>query len=215
MDASEPSLNLRERKALRTQRAIIKATAELTIEDGYAAATILRIAERADVAPRTVSRWFPVKDEILFGRTAELIERARQHLERSDGDTAKRLRMWLDVEIEAAGRVETDYELERLKLRAADDDPEMRARSIQHLDKIRDLVADSIARDLGTDPAALPAQVLAGAVMEMLMGLRHIAFSDSEPSGLDHHRDQIIDELDRFFAFLGVGIEMLRRPGTA
>ena len=59
MPPSDAALGLRERKNRRTRRAIVQATAELTIEGGYAAATIPRIAERADVAPRTVSTLVP------------------------------------------------------------------------------------------------------------------------------------------------------------
>jgi len=76
MPPSDAALGLRERKNRRTRRAIVQAAAELTIQGGYAAATIPRIAERADVAPRTVSSWFPAKDDILFDRVDDTIARA-------------------------------------------------------------------------------------------------------------------------------------------
>ena len=59
-------LNRRERKTLRTRREIVRAAAELVLEDGYERATIARIAERADLATRTVTTRFPSKEEIFF-----------------------------------------------------------------------------------------------------------------------------------------------------
>ena len=58
--------NRRERKTLRTRREIVRAAAELVLEDGYERATIARIAERADLAPRTVTTRFPSKEAIFF-----------------------------------------------------------------------------------------------------------------------------------------------------
>lgn len=213
MATAESCLNLRERKALRTQQAIVRATAELTLEEGYAAATIPRIAERADVAPRTVSRWFPVKDEILFGNVALIIGRAREHLGRSEGDTAERLRTWLTEEMRLAdARPEDTRELEDLKSRVIEGDPELRARGIQHFEEIRDLVLESVARDLGTSPSALSAHALTGAVMGLLTGLRNSEPASDSEHDRAAHRQQIVQEFDRFFAFIETGIEMLRRP---
>ena len=59
-------LNRRERKTLRTRREIVRAAAELVLEDGYERATIARIAERADLATRTVTTRFPSKEDDLL-----------------------------------------------------------------------------------------------------------------------------------------------------
>ena len=48
---------------------IVRAATELVLEDGYERATIARIAERADLATRTVTTRFPSKeDDLLRGR---------------------------------------------------------------------------------------------------------------------------------------------------
>ena len=59
-------LDRRERKKLRTREAIQNAAFELFAERGYRETTIREIAERADVAPRTVTVHFPTKEELLF-----------------------------------------------------------------------------------------------------------------------------------------------------
>src|SRR5579872_6057883 len=55
-----------ERSKRRTRQAIQAAALELFAERGYRETTINDIAERADVAPRTVTVHFPAKEELLF-----------------------------------------------------------------------------------------------------------------------------------------------------
>src|ERR1700728_4055057 len=55
-----------ERRKRRTRQAIQAAALELFAERGYRDTTINDIAERADVAPRTVTVHFPAKEELLF-----------------------------------------------------------------------------------------------------------------------------------------------------
>src|SRR5579863_5034543 len=55
-----------ERRKRRTRQAIQTAALELFAERGYRQTTITDIAERADVAPRTVTVHFPAKNELLF-----------------------------------------------------------------------------------------------------------------------------------------------------
>ena len=82
----DPELSRRERNSLRTRRQIVRAASELVLEDGYERATIARIAERADLATRTVTTRFPSKEDIFFGGIEEHVERAEEHLRR-DGAT--------------------------------------------------------------------------------------------------------------------------------
>ncbi|WP_411018449.1 TetR/AcrR family transcriptional regulator, partial [Salmonella sp. ZJQZ20_0020] len=87
-----------ERKNRRTRLAIVRAASELTIEGGYASATVARIAARADVAPRTVSTWFPSKDDIIFEGADEVVDRGVEQLRHGDGDVVDRLLAWFEVE---------------------------------------------------------------------------------------------------------------------
>src|SRR5690606_14406568 len=57
---------LRERKKIKTRRAIRAAMYALVEEQGYEATTVEQIAERADVSPSTVFRYFPTKEDILL-----------------------------------------------------------------------------------------------------------------------------------------------------
>ena len=57
---------LRERKKQLARDAIVDAALELFAENGYDATTVPAIAERANVSPATVARYFPSKESLLF-----------------------------------------------------------------------------------------------------------------------------------------------------
>ncbi|MFH8464466.1 TetR/AcrR family transcriptional regulator [Streptomyces sp. NPDC017991] len=64
--AAHPRPGLRERKKIKTRAAIRDATYGLIREQGYDATTIEQIAERAEVSPSTVLRYFPAKEDIVL-----------------------------------------------------------------------------------------------------------------------------------------------------
>jgi AcrR family transcriptional regulator len=174
----EVPLGLRERKNRQTQRAIVQAATDLILEGGYAAATIPRIAERADVSPRTVSTWFPAKDDILFDQVTEAIEHARQHLRLGPGSVVDRIEAWIADE---AARGQPDPEISRLRDVAIAHDPELRARAHRHLDEVQSEIAAAVARDTGLRADEVGPQAFAGAVLGFLFALRSL--------GLEGHPD--------------------------
>src|ERR1700736_6246302 len=60
--AEERSLPLRERKKLRTRRALAEAALRLFTEKGFDTTTLEEVAEEGDVWKRSVRRSFPAKD---------------------------------------------------------------------------------------------------------------------------------------------------------
>src|SRR5262245_7647433 len=58
--------NRRERRVQETREAIVQAARELFESQGYAETTLDQVAARADVASRTVFRYFASKEALLF-----------------------------------------------------------------------------------------------------------------------------------------------------
>ncbi|GAA1569842.1 TetR family transcriptional regulator [Actinomadura kijaniata] len=58
-------LPLRERKKLRTRRAIQEHALRLFLDQGYDATTVEQVAAAAEVSPSTVFRYFPTKEDLV------------------------------------------------------------------------------------------------------------------------------------------------------
>ncbi len=61
---------LRDRKKEQTRRDIATAALRLMVRDGFGATTMGAIADAADVSRRTVFRYFPDKEEVVFADDA-------------------------------------------------------------------------------------------------------------------------------------------------
>lgn len=115
-DAPAPPPGRREQHKLDTRRALEDAALELFARDGFERTTVEAIAERAQVSPRTVFRYFATKEEVLDMGWAT--RRERLH-ELTTG--APREAHDLDVAVTAlaAMAVDLEPELERVRLRAS------------------------------------------------------------------------------------------------
>jgi AcrR family transcriptional regulator len=165
--------NRRERKTLRTRREIVRAAVELVMEDGYERATIARIAERADLATRTVTTRFPSKEAIFFEGFEVALAPLEQHLKGTDGDVVDRLQAWID-EMSALDEVE-DPEMRLLRSRAIARDPDLRALRVQHFNRAHDAIAAAVAADTGITADSAGPQMFAAATVAMFGVVEQIA----------------------------------------
>lgn len=71
---SPEPMGLRERKKLRTRRALIEAAVRLVAEQGYEETTVAQIAASADVSTRTFFSYFPGKDDVFFADSQQRVD---------------------------------------------------------------------------------------------------------------------------------------------
>src|SRR6201996_3604351 len=79
---------LRERKKRQTRAAISQTATELFARQGFEATTISDVAREARVAKMTVTNYFALKEDLVFDRRAEIVERlALAAGDREDGQS--------------------------------------------------------------------------------------------------------------------------------
>ncbi|MCA2200273.1 TetR family transcriptional regulator [Streptomyces sp. SMS_SU21] len=166
-----PRPGLRERKKTKTREAIRGATYALVAERGYDSTTIEQIAERAEVSPSTVFRYFPTKEDIVI--TDEYDEPLLAELAARPADEP-----WTDsvryVIRKAVHLAVTEQpEITTLRARLMLEVPAVRARMRETLTGIGRTLADAIAGRTGLDPDGLEVRVhamaLVGGLLEATM----------------------------------------------
>ncbi|MFE4961976.1 TetR/AcrR family transcriptional regulator [Streptomyces sp. NPDC056660] len=143
-------MGLREKKAQKVRAAIYDAMIALAERDGYEAATLEQVAERAEVAVSTVYRYFANKDAILLdplertvGMLAGLL-RARPEGEAVAVSLGRVVHAALDLDPDELARIR--------RLRAQlDRAPGPRARLWDLVYRERLLLEDAIAERSGRD----------------------------------------------------------------
>jgi AcrR family transcriptional regulator len=195
----DEATGLRERKRERTRRAIADAALELFDRQGFHATTIPQIAEAADVSPRTVSGYFPAKEDLAFPdadqRIAALEARLRS---REPGETtAEALRAWLPEMLR--GDVEHAEE-HRCRRRVIEADEALGAYEHRFLARAQAALTEAFAADLDVGPEALEPRMAAAATVTVFQLLGRALDPGDAPQAA----------LDRALVFIGGGIGALR-----
>jgi len=208
----------RARKRQRTRQAIQDAAFELFAERGYRDTTINAIADRADVAPRTVTVHFPTKEELLFDAEPFTLETLTAALEaRAPHESAlETLRAWMAGTIAALDSVESSGQVwERRALRAhiINAEPELRGRARAGYGEFERVLADEIGRDLGQPGTALAPRL---AALTAVTGLRELYETEearslsSPPLAAD-----LLELVDRVIAFARTGLDSVAPWGRS
>jgi AcrR family transcriptional regulator len=202
---------LRERKNVRTREAIQRAAYELALDQGFDRTTVEQIAERAEVAPRTVYVRFPTKDSIVFAAEeassegfAKWLAGLEEFMDRSEGDVIATLIEFVRMRTEVAG---AQSELAQLRRRALLSDPYLRRAMRGRYEPFERAIAERVARDLGLPADDTGARAFAGGVFGVLSSVAQGAVDD--PDGFDATRDCASG-----LRFLRAGLEALREDAT-
>ncbi|MFJ9740321.1 TetR/AcrR family transcriptional regulator [Streptomyces sp. NPDC101166] len=195
--ADRPRPGLRERKKIKTREAIRAATYALVEEQGYEATTIEQIAERAEVSPSTVFRYFPAKEDIVLTDEydAVLLEELRGRP--ADEPWTDSIRHMLREAVRTG--VEEDPEVARLRTRLMVEVPAVRSRMMESMSATGRMLCTAIAERTGRAPDSLEVRVHA---MSLLGGLMETSLYWAE----NGHRDDFAELVDRALRVLQHGL---------
>jgi AcrR family transcriptional regulator len=204
---------LRERKKERTRATIARAALELFARHGFTATTVTDIANAAEVAPRTVSTYFPSKEGIVFAEYRDAIDRLRGQLERRQpGETlGDALRAWLTAEettqVEPARVLVgasngTGVDFARLRERAIERDQDLWGMREREMREVRELVGAAWAADLGVAHDSLEARTIGAATAATLVELNAFAARRGGAA---------TDSLNTILDFLQAGVAALNK----
>jgi AcrR family transcriptional regulator len=191
-----PAASLRERSKARRRAAIERAALRLFTANGYEATTINDIAAAAEVAPRTVSLYFPAKVDLVLAHVHETAQRATAALAelRAGESLFDAFTRWLREE-----DARTDPELRLLRAEMFAANPALRAlRSVHTEEALRD-AARALAEQFGLPADGHAVRIALAAVVGALDEYASIASADGDREAL---RSAVV-------TFLVAGLEAL------
>ncbi|SHI01823.1 transcriptional regulator, TetR family [Streptomyces sp. 3214.6] len=195
--ADRPHLGLRERKKIKTREAIRTATYALIREQGYDATTIDQIADRAEVSPSTVFRYFPTKEDIVLTDEWDPILVAELRARPADEPWPESVRY---VMMRAARMgITDDLEVARLRTRVMAQVPAVRSRMMESMSVTGRMFSIAIGERIGLDPDSLEVRVY---MMSLMGGLMQASLYWAE----NDHRDDFEVLLDRALNVLEHGL---------
>ena len=206
-----------ERRKRRTRQAIQRAAFELFAERGYRETTINDIAQRAEVAPRTVTVHFPAKEELLLDAEPFTLDSLSERLSarRPNESGLEALRDWMATTMTEAetNRSEMDgrfWERRALRAHIINNEPELRGRARAGYYPFERAIADAIGKDVGQSGNSLIPRL---AALAAVAGLRELYESDeAQDQAASPSADELLVLVDRVIRFVQVGLEGSDRP---
>src|SRR5580692_11486992 len=206
-----------ERRKRRTRQAIQKAALDLFAERGYRETTISDIAERAEVAPRTVTVHFPAKEELLLDAEPFTVDSLSKRLSarRPHESALEALRDWMaatmtDVETSAPELDGRFWERRALRAHIINNEPELRGRSRAGYYPFERVLAEAIGEDLGQTGNGLMPRI---AALSAVAGLRELYESDeAQALAAPPSAAELLKLVDGVIRFVQAGLERGERP---
>lgn len=152
MSASVESGGKRRGRPQQARPAEISAAAlHLFAERGFQETTLEQIAAKAKIGRRTLFRYFPSKNDIVWGEFDLVLERLRHHLEASPPD-APLMEVITSAVIETNRYDSDELPVLRIRMMLITSVPALQAHSAVRYAEWRDVVAEFAAKRLGQQP---------------------------------------------------------------
>jgi AcrR family transcriptional regulator len=205
-------IDRQERRKRRTRQAIQRAALELFAERGYRETTINDIAERAEVAPRTVTVHFPAKEELLLDAEPFTLDSLSERLSarRPNESALEALRDWMAttmtaVETNASELDGRSWERRALRAHIINNEPELRGRSRASYYPFERALAEAIGEDLGQSGNSLIPRI---AALSAVAGLRELYESDeAQAMAAPPSAAELLKLVDGVIRFVQAGLE--------
>ena len=211
VDISEPKLGLRERKKQETRDTIARVALQLFAERGYDETTLADIADAANVSRRTIFAYYESKEDILLCEEANYLDALKQMLdERPEGTTT------VDAIQQFLSSFEPPDEAALLRKQLVMANPSLQKRMRARDGEVEPMLAESIAKDLGTKPGEIRTRLVTASMTAALMSVRD-RFHEADANGEEISHEQAMAILDQVLEFLRGGLEALQQyqaPGA-
>jgi AcrR family transcriptional regulator len=205
LDTPSTKLGLRERKKQQTRETITRAALRLFAERGYNETTLAEIAEAADVAPRTIFAYFDSKEDILLCEEGHFLAELQRMLdERPAGTTT------VDAIREFLSGIGHEDEDGKLRKQIISANPALQLKMRGRHAQLEPMLAESIAKDLGSEPGDIRPLLIAASMTAAFMSVRDRIF-EAESRGEPVGHEQAMATLDQVLEFLRGGLEALQR----
>ena len=196
LDDRLAQLPLRERKKLRTRRAIQDHALRLFVEQGYDATTVEQIAAAAEISPSTFFRYFPTKEDVVLTDEYDPLIGILLREQPPDRTVIEALRATFGEILAQA--LEDDLPTTRTRLRLLVQVPALRARMFEALQEgthavLSELVAERTGRR-SDDPEI---KTFSWAVLGVLQAALFQWLESSEDTDLADLIDRNLDFLAR------------------
>ncbi|PRY39661.1 TetR/AcrR family transcriptional regulator [Umezawaea tangerina] len=155
-------MTVRDRKRVRTRRALVDAATELFGRQGYERTTIAEIADAADVGARTFFSYFESKEELLFPDHEARVRAALECVERR-GPDERPAEVLLRAIAEIDGSEDLGGGLAALRLQLMREVPAVLARGLQLCCRAQLEVARGLAAAFPDELDEVTAAALTGA----------------------------------------------------
>ena len=203
---------LRERKKQKTRETIARVALDLFWEHGYQQTTIAQVADAADVSPRTVSTYFPAKEELVFFISSTSKDRLAEAIrERPAGqNTMEAMRSWVVAERDI---LENNHEKFACQRQVIESDEGLVSYERAQLRDFELMMAEGFATDLGQEPEDLEPRMAAAAAVAVFDLLKA-----ERESGSEHEHpetEEMLRILDQALTFITGGVAAMREAGDS
>lgn len=204
IDTSSPKFGLRERKKQQTRATIERVALGLFADRGYDETTLAKIADAADVSPRTIFSYYESKEDILFCAEGAFLDQLKERLEQRPPGTTT-----VDAIRDFIASIAPPDEQALLRKRIIANSPALQMKIRAHLGQLEPLLAESIAKDLDAGPGDIRPPLLAASMTAAFTTVRD-RLLEAEAGGPVTH-EEAMGTLDQVLEFMRGGLEALQR----